>query len=149
MSKVLSLVVALALVGVVPSVASAQTTPSSGGSGTGNTVTGNTNTGGTINAGSGSQNCQQQGIAGRDVNQSCVNSQVGTSRTTGTSGVRTGTTGVRSTGVTGTSGVGNGVQSVSLARTGFDAWVLALLGGISVAGGLALLAAQRRGRLHG
>ena len=44
-------------------------------------------------------------------------------------------------------GVGGGVQSVSLARTGFDAWVLALLGGLSVAGGLGLLAAQRRGRL--
>ena len=99
-----------------------------------------------LRPGAGSQNCQQQGIAGRDVNQSCVNSQVGTTRT-GTSGVRTGTTGVRSTGVTGTSGVGNGVQSVSLARTGFDAWVLALLGGISVAGGIGLLAAQRRGRL--
>ncbi|HLL85822.1 MAG TPA: LPXTG cell wall anchor domain-containing protein [Thermoleophilaceae bacterium] len=36
---------------------------------------------------------------------------------------------------------------VSLARTGFDAWALALLGGLSVAGGIGLLAAQRRGRL--
>ena len=45
-------------------------------------------------------------------------------------------------------GVGGGeVQSVTLARTGFDAWVLALLGGVSLAGGLGLLAAQRRGRL--
>ena len=143
MSKVLSLLVALALFAAVPAVAGAQT-PQPGGSGTGNTVTGNTQTGGTINAGAGSQNCQQQGIAGRDVNQSCVNSQIGRT-TTGTSGVRTGTTGVRSTGVTGVRGTG--VQSVSLARTGFDAWVLALLGGVSVAGGLGLLAAQRRGRL--
>ena len=42
----------------------------------------------------------------------------------------------------------HGVQSVRLARTGFDAWLLALVGGISLAGGLGLIAAQRRGRLH-
>jgi len=30
---------------------------------------------------------------------------------------------------------------------GLDAWVLALLGGVALAGGLGLLAAQRRGRL--
>jgi hypothetical protein len=45
-------------------------------------------------------------------------------------------------------GVGGGVNSVTLARTGFDAWVLALIGGLSLAGGLGLLAAQRRGRLN-
>ena len=44
-------------------------------------------------------------------------------------------------------GVGGGVESVTLARTGFDAWVLALIGGVALAGGLGLLAAQRRGRL--
>ncbi len=38
------------------------------------------------------------------------------------------------------------VQSVTLARTGFDTWVLALIGGVSLAGGLGLLAAHRRGR---
>jgi hypothetical protein len=43
-------------------------------------------------------------------------------------------------------GVG-GVTSVALARTGFDAWILAALGGLALAGGLGLLAAQRRGRL--
>ena len=43
----------------------------------------------------------------------------------------------------------DGVQSVTLARTGFDAWVLALVGGVALAGGLALLAAQRRGKLNG
>ena len=37
------------------------------------------------------------------------------------------------------------VRNVPLARTGFDAWMLALLGGVSLAGGLGLLAAQRRG----
>ena len=40
-----------------------------------------------------------------------------------------------------------GAAMRALARTGFDAWVLALIGGVSVAGGLGLLAAQRRGRL--
>jgi hypothetical protein len=43
---------------------------------------------------------------------------------------------------------GGGVGGVTLARTGFDAWVLALIGGLSLAGGLGLLAAQRRGRLN-
>ena len=47
----------------------------------------------------------------------------------------------------GVGGHGGGVGGVTLARTGFDAWVLALLGGVSLAGGLGLLAAQRRGRL--
>jgi LPXTG-motif cell wall-anchored protein len=36
---------------------------------------------------------------------------------------------------------------VTLARTGFDAWLLALVGGISILGGLGLLVGQRRGRL--
>ena len=45
-------------------------------------------------------------------------------------------------------GTGGGVDSVTLAQTGFDAWVLALIGGLSLAGGLGLLAAQRRGRLN-
>ena len=46
------------------------------------------------------------------------------------------------------SGIGGGSESVTLARTGFDAWVLALLGGLSLAGGIGLLATQRRGRLN-
>lgn len=37
------------------------------------------------------------------------------------------------------------VRNVPLAQTGFDAWMVALLGGLSLAGGLGLLAAQRRG----
>ena len=41
----------------------------------------------------------------------------------------------------------NSVQGVTLARTGFDAWVLALIGAFSLAGGIGLLVAQRRGRL--
>jgi LPXTG-motif cell wall-anchored protein len=36
------------------------------------------------------------------------------------------------------------VRGVRLARTGFDAWMFALLGGASLAGGLTLLARQRR-----
>ena len=43
---------------------------------------------------------------------------------------------------------GGSVESVTLAQTGFDAWVLALVGGLSLAGGLGLLVAQRRGRLN-
>ena len=42
---------------------------------------------------------------------------------------------------------GGGVQGVRLAVTGFDAWLLAVIGGLSLAGGLGLLAAQRRGRI--
>ncbi|CAA9503994.1 MAG: hypothetical protein AVDCRST_MAG17-1557 [uncultured Solirubrobacterales bacterium] len=45
-------------------------------------------------------------------------------------------------------GTGGGVDSVELAQTGFDAWVLALIGGFSLVGGLGLLAVQRRGRLN-
>ena len=38
----------------------------------------------------------------------------------------------------------DGVESVELARTGFDVGVLALFGGIALASGLALLVMQRR-----
>ena len=36
-------------------------------------------------------------------------------------------------------GAGGGVQGVTLARTGFDAWTLALLGGLLLVSGLGLL----------
>jgi hypothetical protein len=36
------------------------------------------------------------------------------------------------------------VSGVPLARTGFDAWIFALLGGLILTGGIVLLAAQRR-----
>ena len=154
MSKVLGMLVALALFGAMPAVAAAQGTQPSGG---GTTSSGNTQTG-TIdqdanagdNGNAGNQACLIQQNAGRDANAACNQTQNFNTRTTnvnrGVSGVRTtgvGTTGVRTAGV---SGVG-GVQGVTLARTGFDAWVLALIGGVSLAGGLGLLAAQRRGRL--
>ena len=48
----------------------------------------------------------------------------------------------------GVGGAAGGVVSargVRLARTGFDAWILAVLGGLALAGGLGMLAAQRRG----
>ena len=37
------------------------------------------------------------------------------------------------------------VRSVPLARTGSDAWLVVLLGGVSLAGGLGMVAARRRG----
>lgn len=40
------------------------------------------------------------------------------------------------------------VRSVPLARTGSDAWLLVLLGGASVAGGLGMVAARRRATGH-
>jgi LPXTG-motif cell wall-anchored protein len=44
-------------------------------------------------------------------------------------------------------GGGGGVGGVTLARTGSDVWILALVGGVALAGGLGLLAAQRHGRI--
>ena len=146
MSKVLGLLVALAMFAAVPAVASAQGTQPSGG---GTVSSGNTQTG-TIgqdaDAGSGgnagNQACLIQQNAGRDANAACNQSQ---NFSTGGAVARRGVVGFNR-GATGVSGV-SGVQGVTLARTGFDAWVLALIGGVSVAGGLGLLAAQRRGRL--
>jgi LPXTG-motif cell wall-anchored protein len=51
------------------------------------------------------------------------------------------------TGVRGTSGVSSGVSGVSLARTGFDAWILVVIGGVALAGGLGILTVQRRMQL--
>jgi len=44
-------------------------------------------------------------------------------------------------------GGGGGVGGVSLARTGFEAWILALIGGAALAGGVGMLALRRRGVL--
>jgi hypothetical protein len=163
MSKVLGMLVALALFGAMPAVAAAQGTSPSGGGNT--TSSGNTQTGDIdqdANAGSGgnagNQACLIQQNAGRDANAACNQTQNFNAQRSVTSGARS--TGVTSRGVTSgvtsrgvTSGVtsggvgGGGVQAVTLAATGFDAWVLALIGGVSAAGGLGLLAAQRRGRL--
>ena len=150
MSKVLGMLVALALFGAMPAVAAAQGTSPSGGGNT--TSSGNTQTGDIdqdANAGSGgnagNQACLIQQNAGRDANAACNQTQNFNAQRSVTSGAtsRGVTSGVTSGGV----GGGGGVQAVTLARTGFDAWVLALIGGVAVAGGLGLLAAGRRGRL--
>jgi LPXTG-motif cell wall-anchored protein len=45
---------------------------------------------------------------------------------------------------TGNVAVGGGVGGVTLARTGADAWIFALIGGVALAGGIGLLSVQRR-----
>ena len=155
MSKVLTMLVALALLGAVPAIASAQTTP--GGDGTvssGNTQTGDIDQDADAGSGgnAGNQACLIQQNAGRDANAACNQEQNfrtgGAVTGQGGGNVNDNDNDIDGGGNVGVSGVGGGgVQSVTLARTGFDAWVLALIGGLSVAGGLGLLAAQRRGRL--
>jgi hypothetical protein len=164
MKKVVGMLVALVLFGALPAVAAAQgTSPSSGGNtvSSGNTQTGTVNQGanaggetgdndGTRNGNgtggnAGNQACLIQQNAGRDANAACNQSQNFGGGAAVRTGVGRGVVGVR-TGVSGVSRVGT-VQGVTLARTGFDAWVLALIGGAAVAGGLGLLAAGRRGRL--
>ena len=165
MSKVIALIAALALFAALPAVAAAQTEPGEGG----DTVSsGNTQDaeieqgaqgggdgagdgdghGGDGNAGNQAAICQQN--AGGDANCAIDQSQNfgDADRDGNRDHVRHGVSG-HGGGVGGHGGGvgGGGVQSVSLARTGFDAWVIALLGGVSLAGGLGLLAAQRRGRL--
>src|SRR5215218_5382771 len=163
MSKVLSLLLAFALFAAIPAVASAQGTSPAGG---GNTVSsGNTQDGDIdqdADAGSGgnagNQACLIQQNAGRDANAACNQEQNFTTQNNVNRGVGAGDVdrvhdqdndvehvGVGGADVTGVGG--GGVQSVTLARTGFDAWVLALIGGLTLAGGIGLLAAQRRGRL--
>ena len=161
MSKVLAMLVALAIFAVVPAVASAQGTPPDDNGdviSSGNTQSGeieqNAQAGAGGNAGNQAALIQQN--AGRDAN-AAVNQEQNFS--TGGADVNGrhhghggdddnghGRGGVGGFGVGG-HGVGGGVGGVSLARTGFDAWILALLGGGALAGGLGLLAAQRRGRL--
>ena len=163
MSKVLTLLVALALFGAMPAVAAAQGTPPPNGDGGDTVSSGNTQEGEIeqdAEAGhggnAGNQACLIQQNAGRDANAACnqeqnfrtnaENGEGGNGHHHGHGGDVNGEGG-ETFGVGGAHGVGGGVQSVSLARTGFDAWILALLGGLSAAGGLGLLAAQRRGRL--
>ena len=149
MSKVLTLLVALALFAALPAVAAAQGTEPSG---EGDVISSGNEQEGEIEqdaeAGSGgnagNQACLIQQNAGRDANAACNQEQnfLDVNR----NGVNDRDEGHhRGVGVSGVGGVG--VESVTLARTGFDAWVLALIGGAALAGGLGLLAAQRRGRL--
>jgi LPXTG-motif cell wall-anchored protein len=157
MSKVLGMLVALAIFAALPAAAFAQGTSPSGGGGT--TSSGNVQDGDieqSASAGNGGNAGNQAAIvqqnAGRDanaaVNQSQNFSTGGVDRDHGrVHGHGHGhDNDVDNVGVGG-GGVGGGVTSVTLARTGFDAWVLALIGGAALAGGLGLLAVQRRGGL--
>jgi hypothetical protein len=160
MSKVLTLLLALALFAAIPAVASAQgTTPSGDGDtvSSGNAQEGEIEQDADAGAGgnAGNQACLIQQNAGRDANAACNQEQNfrsgGDVDVNGVGGGDVdrfhggGDNDVDSVGVGGVGG--GGVGGVTLARTGFDAWALALLGGLSLAGGIGLLAAQRRGRV--
>ena len=161
--RIIGMLAALAMFGALPGVAFAQGTQPGGGGNTissGNTQNGaigqNAEAGAGGNAGNQAALIQQN--AGRDANAAV--SQEQNFRTGGVGGDVDGrgggdvdgdgdVDGVGGGGVS-TFGVGGGhggVGGVTLARTGFDAWILALIGGAALAGGLGLLAAQRRGRL--
>ena len=157
MSKVLTLLLALALFAAIPAVASAQGTQPDGDGdivSSGNTQEGEIEQDAEAGRGgnAGNQACLIQQNAGRDANAACNQEQNFRSGDVDVRGVGGGDVDRfhgdddRVHGVGG-GGVGGGVQSVTLARTGFEAWVLALLGGLSLAGGIGILAAQRRGRL--
>jgi hypothetical protein len=156
MSKVLTLLLALALFAAVPAVAGAQGTQPDGDGdvvSSGNTQEGEIEQDAEAGSGgnAGNQACLIQQNAGEDANAACNQEQNFRSGDVDVRGVGGGDVdrfhgdNDRVHGVGG--GVGGGVQSVTLARTGFEAWVLALLGGLSLAGGIGILAAQRRGRL--
>jgi hypothetical protein len=167
MFKVLGMLVALAIFAAVPAVAFGQDgdTVSSGNTQSGE-IEQNASAGSGGNAGNQAAIVQQN--AGRDANAAVNQSQ---NFSTGGANVNRGggfTTnrggdfdngvdhrGVGGGHVSGTTvhgvgggGVGGGVGGVTLARTGFDAWILALIGGAALAGGIGLLALQRRGRLN-
>ena len=162
MSKLLTMLVVLALFGAVPAIASAQGTQPDGGGGdtisSGNTQDGDidqdANAGGDVDGdgddagghggNAGNQACLIQQNAGRDANAACDQEQ-----NFGDTFVDRDGDGVDDDNEVGVRGHGGGVGGVTLARTGFDAWVLALIGGISLVGGLGLFAAQRRGKLNG
>ena len=163
MSKVLMLLVALAMFAAMPAMAIAH--EENGHEENSDTSSHNEQDGEIdqdAEAGSGgnagNQACLIQQNAGRDANAACNQEQNFTTQNNVNRGVGAGDVdrvhdqdndvehvGVGGADVTGVGG--GGVQSVTLARTGFDAWVLALIGGLTLAGGIGLLAAQRRGRL--
>src|ERR687894_1340557 len=158
MSKVLTLLLALALFAAIPAVASAQGTQPDGDGdvvSSGNTQEGEIEQDAEAGRGgnAGNQACLIQQNAGRDANAACNQEQNFRSGDVDVRGVGGGDVDrfhgdddrVHGVGGVGGGGVGGGVQSVTLARTGFEAWVLALLGGLSLAGGVGLLAPQRPG----
>ena len=156
MSKVLGMLVALAIFAAVPAVAFGQDNASH------NHQSGHIDQ--SASAGSGGNAGNQAAIvqqnAGRDAN-AAVNQQqnfsTGGANVTGRGGDfrghghggrnfgQGGGVGVRNFGVGG--GGGGGVGGVTLARTGFEAWILALIGGAALAGGVGMLALRRRGGL--
>ena len=167
MKKVLAMLAVLALFGAIPAVAAAQTEPDGGGDtvssgntqnsgidqgaqGGGDAVGGDSDgdghgdgsgdaAGGDGNAGNQAAVCQQNagGDADCDIDQS--------QRFGDDSFVDNDGDGVNDRDEhRGVHGVGSGVGHVGLARTGFDTWILALIGVLAVAGGLAMLATQRR-----
>ena len=149
MKKVLGLLVALVAMAALPSVAFA-------GNGEENGSGGRVCQGGTDceidqeqEVGRGGTGIQQGGIAGRDVN----NTRTVNRFRQGDEFIEADGDGVDDDNDVEDNDVGDGfgvggpvhgVESVSLARTGFDAWVLSLLGGAVIGGGIGLLAVQRR-----
>src|SRR5215218_2279194 len=146
MSKVLGMLVALAIFAAVPAVAFGQDNASH------NHQSGHIDQ--SASAGSGGNAGNQAAIvqqnAGRDANAAVNQSQNFSTGGAGVSGRGGGNVSGRNVGggnvggghVHGGGVGGGGVGGVTLARTGFDAWVLALAGGAALAGGLGLLAAQ-------
>ena len=153
MTKTIGVLVALAMFCAIPGVAFAQieVDPPVLSDTVGDEATQNNSTGQNADADDGNaanQNATCQQISGGNSNCS-INQSQEQNIVRGDVGVGGDDDGVSGDddGVTGDGGVGGGVESVTLARTGFDAWVLALVGGLALAGGLALLVAQRRGRI--
>ena len=162
--RIIGMLVALAVFGALPAVAMAQgTSPSSGGSvASGNTQTGTLTQSATAGAGgnAGNQGAIVQQNAGRDANASVNQTQnfsSGGVTGVGTLGTRYYSPRVYSRGYmtrayptraySAPTYTSPGVYSSRLAYTGFDAWIIAALGGMSVAGGLGLLALRRRAGL--
>jgi LPXTG-motif cell wall-anchored protein len=156
MKKVLGLLVALVALAALPSVAFAQ------GNG-GDRVEGPCQRGGdceqeneiegNVRGNVGQQNCIATGDCTQRIDQSRVTNIHRNVHGVGgggdfdeNNGDRFGVGGGHVTGVGGVGG--GGVGGVTLARTGMDAWIFALIGGLAVAGGVGILAAQRRGRLN-
>jgi hypothetical protein len=167
MTKVIGMLVALAVFCAMPAVAFAD---HGGGHGYGDTVSSGD---AVVRGGDVTGDGYDGGGSGGDVGVGCAISQAAGGNATATNNC--GNTNVQGAGegegdeecvggaeegvggdVTGVGGGdvgggvgGGGVGGVTLARTGFDAWLLAVIGGLSLAGGLGLLAAQRRGRIGG
>ncbi len=157
MKKVIGMLVALAIFSAMPAVAFGQgyddgdvtAGPAQGGGSGGDGGSGYDGGDG----GDGGDGCAISQAAGGDAHaeNNCFNTNVSDADGDGVGGEGGGddddVTGVGGGEGEGGGVGGGGVGGVTLARTGFDAWMLAVIGGLSLAGGLGLLAAQRRGRI--